>query len=71
VTFGDRPDSAELLVAEGIERCAMITIDPDTAVRDPAVMRVVAQDFDNRFGAYCAPARPGTIQAGDPVYVAG
>jgi hypothetical protein len=71
VTFGDRADSAELLVAEGIERCAMITIDPDTAVRDPALMRVVVQEFDNRFGAYCAPARPGTIQPGDLVYVAG
>ena len=44
-----------------IERCAMTTIDPMTAGRDAAVMRVLAQDFANVFGVYGSVVRPGSI----------
>lgn len=71
VTFGEREDSAELHLAEQIDRCALITIDPETASRDRGLMRVVAQDFGNRFGVYGATARPGTIQLDDLVYLRG
>jgi uncharacterized protein YcbX len=66
--FGDDPEGPALRIDEPDSRCVMITIDPDTAERDPAVMRVVAQDFDNCVGLYCAPSALGTIAVGDPVY---
>lgn len=65
--FGDRDDAAELLLTDGIPRCAMITIDPDTAARHPPVLRTVAQAYDNRIGLYAAPARLGMIREGDTV----
>lgn len=60
-------DTVELCVAEPIARCAMITVDPDTAVRDPSVLRTVAQQFGNRYGIYASPARVGVIRVGDAV----
>jgi uncharacterized protein YcbX len=63
------PDGAELLVADAIPRCALITIDPDTGVRDPAVMRTVARKFENLIGVYAAPARPGIVRLGDAAWL--
>jgi uncharacterized protein len=65
--FGDGSDSVELLIACGAPRCAMITIDPDTAERDVTILRTVAQDFDNAFSMYASIARPGTLREGDIV----
>ncbi len=57
--------SATIRVDELASRCVMVTIDPDTARRDPKVMRVVARDFDNQVGLYCAPIALGEIAVGD------
>ncbi len=69
--FGDEDASAELALADGIPRCAFITIDPDTAARDPKILRTVAQRYANQIGVYASPARPGTIREGDPVRLIG
>lgn len=58
---------ARLRADWGIPRCAMITLDPDTAERDPAVLRTVAGQFGNRVGMYCSVAAPGVIRVGDVV----
>jgi len=68
--FGDSPDSAELLAADAIPRCALITIDPDTGRRDPAIMRIVARQFANLIGIYAMPAKPGIVRVGDVAYLA-
>ena len=68
--FGEAESGPALRIDEAAERCVMVTIDPDTARRDPRVMRVVAQDFANRVGLYCAPAALGRIAVGDPVFLA-
>lgn len=60
-------DGPELLVTDGIPRCAMVTIDPDSAVRTPAILRTIAQQFGNSYGAYAAPARKGVLRIGDAV----
>jgi uncharacterized protein YcbX len=70
IMFGDGPEAPGLRLDEPIQRCAMITIDPLTAARDPAVMRTVAQSFANQVGWYAAPLRCGAIAVGDPVYAA-
>ena len=47
----------------------VITVDPDSGVRNPAVMKVVARQFDNNVGVYATPAKPGKIQVGDTVFL--
>ena len=65
--LGFGPGAAELLVADGIPRCAIITVDPASGARDPSAMRTVAQGFGNMVGVYASPAKPGGIRLGDPV----
>jgi uncharacterized protein YcbX len=67
LTFGDREDSARARVTERIGRCAMINIDPDTAERDPSVLRTVANARDNCVGVYASTERPGAVRVGDAV----
>lgn len=67
--FGERPDSPAVRLDLGIPRCAMVAIDPDTAARDPKVVRTVVQRFANQVGAYCAVEAVGTIHVGDPVFL--
>jgi uncharacterized protein len=60
---------AALLVNEGIPRCAMVQVDPDTALRDPSVQKTVVHHFDNCVGLYAATAACGAIRMGDAVVV--
>lgn len=69
LAFGDGEDGAVVQMADSIPRCALITIDPDTAAKEPRILRTVAQQFGNAYGVYATPARPGLIRAGDPVRV--
>jgi uncharacterized protein YcbX len=48
-------------------RCMMITIDPDTAEKTPAILKQVAQAHENKAGVYAAVLVDGTIRKGDPV----
>ncbi|MFL5779990.1 MAG: MOSC domain-containing protein [Thermoleophilaceae bacterium] len=50
-------------------RCAVITVDPATSERDPAVLRAVAQERDSCLGVYGTPVEPGRVAVGDPVTV--
>ena len=50
-------------------RCAVITIDPVTSARDPAILRAVAQDRDGCLGVYGTTVAPGRLAVGDPVLV--
>lgn len=68
---GVEAGGAELLIAYGAPRCAMITIDPDTAKRDAQVLRTVAQRFGNAFTMYASIARPGVLREGDEVRFVG
>lgn len=63
--FGD--GAARVRADWGIPRCAMVTLDPGTAARDPAVLRTVAQRFGNRVGLYSSVVSPGPIRVGDTV----
>jgi uncharacterized protein len=68
ISFGDA-NGAELLIAYGAPRCAMITIDPDTAKRDAKVLRTVALSFGNAFTMYASVARPGVLRQCDEVRI--
>lgn len=50
-------------------RCAVITIDPLTTERNPAILRAVAQERDGRLGVYGTTVEPGRVAMGDPVII--
>ena len=49
------------------QRCVIVTIDPVTLRRDPAVLRAIARERDTRLGVYGSTVEPGRIAVGDPV----
>jgi len=49
------------------KRCVMVTIDPVTLDRNPAVLRAIARDRDARLGVYGSTVEPGPVAVGDPV----
>jgi uncharacterized protein len=50
-------------------RCLVITIDPVTTERNPAVLRAVARDRQGCLGVYGTTVEPGRIAMNDPVLV--
>jgi hypothetical protein len=56
---------AVLEVVSAIGRCVTTTYDIETGESDPAVLREVAQQRDNKLGVYCRVIRPGEIARGD------
>ena len=50
-------------------RCMMITLDPDTGEKEPAILKKVAQAHDGMAGVYGAVLVEGMVRKGDPVEV--
>jgi len=51
------------------QRCVVITIDPVTTERNPAILRAVASDRQGCLGVYGSIVEPGRIAVDDPVLV--
>jgi uncharacterized protein YcbX len=49
------------------QRCVVVTIDPATLRRDPAILRTIARDRDACAGVYGTTVQPGQVQVGAPV----
>jgi uncharacterized protein YcbX len=49
------------------KRCVMVTIDPVTLHRNPAILRAIARERDARLGVYGSTVEPGRVAVGDPV----
>lgn len=50
-------------------RCVVITIDPVTNERDPAILRTVARDRQGCLGVYGSTVKPGRVAVNDPVLI--
>jgi uncharacterized protein YcbX len=50
-------------------RCAVITINPTTTERNPAILRTVARDRGGCVGVYCSTVRPGRVAVDDLVSI--
>jgi uncharacterized protein YcbX len=61
--------NARVAITEADDRCAMITLDPDTGAADPALLRTVAQVHGNKAGVYGVVLTPGAVHTGDPVHL--
>ena len=48
-------------------RCVVITTDPDTLERDPAILRLVAAERDGCLGVYASTVERGRVACGDAV----
>jgi uncharacterized protein YcbX len=50
-------------------RCVVITIDPVTAERNPAILRAVADERQGCLGVYGSTVEPGRVAVGDSVLI--
>jgi uncharacterized protein YcbX len=50
-------------------RCMVITIDPVTLERDPAILRAVAEERQGCLGVYGSTVVPGRVALNDPVFL--
>jgi hypothetical protein len=50
-------------------RCAVVTIDPVTTERNPAILRAIARDREGCLGVYGSTVEPGRIAVDDPVVI--
>jgi len=50
-------------------RCVVITIDPRTTQRNPAILRAVAKDRQGCLGVYASTVEPGRVALNDPVVI--
>ena len=48
-------------------RCVVVTIDPVTLHRDPAILRAIARERGAQLGVYGSTVEPGRVAVGDPV----
>jgi uncharacterized protein len=62
---------AVVTVLERDARCVMITLDPDTAEKTPAILKKVAQAHEGMAGVYGAFIVEGMLHKGDQVEVLG
>ena len=60
---------AVVSILERDPRCAMITIDPDTAQRNPAILGHVAKAHEGKAGVYGAVLVEGMVRIGDDIHV--
>ena len=64
-----RIGNMEMRVDKRDGRCVVITIDPRTTERNPAILRTVARNRQGCLGVYGSTVTPGRVAAGDVVSV--
>jgi uncharacterized protein YcbX len=69
VRLGDADDAPLIRLNRRNVRCAMTNIEPDTASRDPRVLKTIVNMRDECAGIYGSVQRVGRVCAGDPIYL--
>jgi uncharacterized protein len=59
--------SMRMRVDRADQRCAIVTIDPDTGERDPSILRQIVQRRSGASGVYATTVMPGRVAVGDAV----
>jgi uncharacterized protein len=49
------------------QRCVVVTVDPVTLRREPAILRAIARERDAQLGVYGSTVEPGRVEVGDKV----
>lgn len=71
LVFGEEGDGAAVYVTNRDERCAMVSIDPDTARATPELLKTIVRERENRAGVYATVVRPGLLRVGQPIFIGG
>jgi uncharacterized protein YcbX len=69
LSFGQISNAPAIAVTMRDERCSMVNLDPDSANRDPAVMKAVVGANQNTAGVYCTVTRTGRLEVGQTIYL--
>lgn len=64
---GNMPNGLRIRLNRRIQRCVMINIDPETAEKETAVLKTVAQTRENCVGVHSSTEQPGMVRVGDVV----
>lgn len=64
-----RIGGASMRVDQRDQRCVVVNVDPETAERDPAVLRTIVRERAACLGVYGSTVRPGPVAVGDRVVV--
>lgn len=59
----------EIQLKRHCERCMIITVDPESAKRDPTLLKTVAKERNNHFGVYTSVIKTGEICVGDEIFL--
>jgi uncharacterized protein YcbX len=62
-----RAGELRMRVDQRDRRCVVVTVDPVTLRRDPAILRAIARERGARLGVYGSAVAPGRVAVGDPV----
>jgi uncharacterized protein len=60
-------DTARIAITEADQRCMMITLDPESAIPSPSVLRTVVRQHDQCAGVYGTILTPGEVRVGDSI----
>lgn len=63
-----RIGGARIRIDKRDRRCVVITMDPTTDQRDPAILRAVAEERQGCLGVYGTTVTPGLLTLDDPVF---
>jgi uncharacterized protein YcbX len=67
LSFGAEDDAPAITVTMRDERCAMINLDPDTALPTPEAMKAVVRGNQSCAGIYGTVTRTGRLAVGQPI----
>jgi uncharacterized protein YcbX len=62
-----RIGTLRMRVDQSDKRCVIVTIDPETLRRSPAILRAIVREHDSKLGVYGSTVEPGRVTVGDPV----
>jgi len=69
LSFGDGDDAPAISVTMRDIRCAMLNLDPDTAISAPEMMKTVVRVHQNTAGIYGTVTRIGRLVVGQPIFL--
>jgi uncharacterized protein len=69
ISFGKRPDSAQIQIKYPIKRCMVVNLDPESGTSDPEVLKSIAGELECVLGVYASFIKLGTIEIGDDLYL--
>lgn len=64
LTVGDGEEAPAIVVTHPDERCAMVNLDPDTALPCADLLKAIVASRDNKAGVYGVVVRPGRLAVG-------